>query len=145
MRVLGIDYGERRIGLAVSDTLGLAAHGLPTLPNKSEEQVMDALRAIIEERGVEQVVVGLPRNMNGSLGRQAAIATRFAESLKPLGLPVHLVDERLTTEQAERVMTDAGLSRRKQRRNVDRMAAQFILQKFLDASRIAHSEDGSDR
>lgn len=140
MRILGIDYGERRIGLAISDALGLIANGLPTLPHRSEEQVMGVLRQTITERGVEEIVVGLPRNMNGSLGSQATVVMRFAESLRSLGLPVHLSDERLTTERATRVMRDAGLSRERQRRNVDRMAAQFILQKFLDSIRNSNAE-----
>ena len=132
MRILGIDYGERRIGLAMSDALGLAAHGLPTLPNKSEKHVLDALRELIADHEVEEIVVGLPRNMNGSLGPQAETSMAFADKLREWGLPVHLVDERLTSERAKRVMTDAGLSRAKQRGKVDRMAAQFILQLYLD-------------
>jgi len=134
MRVLGIDYGERRIGLAMSDALGLAAHGLPTLPNRSDEQVLDALRELIAEHEIEAIVVGLPRNMDGSLGPQAETTMAFADKLRGWGLPVHLVDERLTSERARRVMTDAGLSRSKQRGKVDRMAAQFILQLYLDTA-----------
>ena len=141
MRVLGIDYGDRRIGLAMSDALGLAAHGLPTLENQSEEAVLDALRAIIEEHKVEQIIVGLPRNMNGSLGPQARKAKRFADTLRALGLPVHLMDERLTSERARRVLSDAGLSRAKRRRRVDRMAAQFILQLYLDLTRNARKDN----
>ena len=133
MRILGIDYGDRRIGLAVSDPLHLIAGGLETLTNTSEEQVLDYLRCLVVEREVSEIVVGLPRNMDGSLGPQAQKVMRFAEKLETLGKPVHLADERLTTERAQRVMTDAGLSWQKRRKKVDRMAAQFILQGHLDA------------
>ena len=135
MRVLGIDHGDRRIGIAMSDALGLAAHGLPTLKNQSEKEVLAALREIIEAHGVERIVVGLPRNMDGSLGEQAQKAARFAETLKTFGLPVDFADERLTSERARRVMSEAGLSRAKQKQKVDRLAAQFILQLYLDGSR----------
>jgi putative Holliday junction resolvase len=132
---LGIDYGDRRIGLAVSDPLRVAAHGLPTLTNTSDEEVRAALRRIIEEREIGEIVVGLPRNMNDTLGPQARRVAVFAESLRVFGLPVHLIDERLTTERARRAMVEAGLSRERQRRKVDRIAAQFILQIHLDLSR----------
>ena len=134
MRVLGVDYGARRIGLAISDALGLAAHGLPTLAHRSEEQVLDAVRTLIEEREVERIVVGLPRNMDGSLGPQAEKVMGFARKLEGLGRPVEFADERLTTERAERVMKDAGLTRAQRRKRVDRMAAKFILQLHLDTA-----------
>jgi len=133
MRILGIDYGDRRIGLALSDALQLVAGGLETLTNSSREHVLDHLRRLVAEREVSEIVVGLPKNMNGSLGPQAEKTMQFAEELKILGRPVHLVDERLTTERAQRVMTDAGLSRQKRHKKVDRMAAQLILQAYLDA------------
>ena len=132
MRTLGIDHGEKRIGLAVSDTLGIAAHGLPTLQNRSPQETLLAIRRIIAERNINEIVVGLPLNMNGSNGPQAQAATAFANSLKALGLPVHLVDERLTSERARRTLRESGLTRSKQRRLVDRIAAQFILQTHLD-------------
>ena len=132
MSVLAIDYGERRIGLAASDRLGLAAHGLPTIVNTSPEDVVVALRRIVEEREVEEIVVGLPLNMDGSEGPQAEKTRAFGETLKALGLPVHFIDERLTSERAERTMKEAGLSFAKRRKRVDRMAAQFILRAYLD-------------
>ena len=132
MRVLGIDYGEKRIGLAISNALGFAAHGLPTLENRSEKETLAAIERIIEERNVAEIVVGLPLNMDGSKGPQATVTIHFAESLKAIGKPVHLVDERLTTERARRTMTDAGMSHAGQRKRIDRLAAQFILQAYLD-------------
>ena len=132
MRILGIDHGERRIGLALSDPLGIIAGGLPTLAVTSEEQAVDEIRQLVRTREVEQIVVGLPRNMDGSIGPQAELAQAFAAKLEALGKPVHLVDERLTTERAQRTMKDAGFSHGKRRKHVDRMAAQFILQAWLD-------------
>jgi putative Holliday junction resolvase len=135
MRVLGIDYGDRRIGLAVSDPGAVIARGLPTLKNEGETEVLAALRRLVEEQDIAEIVVGLPRNMDDSLGPQAHKAMRFAEGLKVLGRKVHLVDERLTTAQARRAMTDAGLARGQRHRRMDRVAAQIILQIFLDSSR----------
>jgi putative Holliday junction resolvase len=135
MRVLGIDYGGRRIGLAVSDPGGVIARGLPTLKNEGEAEVLAAIRRLVEEHDVAEIVVGLPRNMDDSLGPQARKTMQFAEGLKALGRKIHLVDERLTTEQARRAMTDAGLSRWQRHRRMDRAAAQLILQIFLDSSR----------
>ena len=135
MRVLGIDYGDRRIGLAVSDPGAVIACGLPTLKNGGEAEVIAAIRRLVEQYEIAEIVVGLPRNMDDSLGPQAQKTMRFAETLKALGREVRLVDERLTTEQARRAMTEAGLSRGEQHRRVDRVAAQLILQIYLDSSR----------
>lgn len=141
MRILGIDYGDRRIGLAVSDPGAIIARGLPTLKNEGEAEVLEAIRRLVAEHEIAEIVVGLPRNMDDSLGPQAQKTMRFAEQLKVLGCPIHLVDERLTTAQATRVMTEAGLSREQQHRRVDRVAAQFILQIHLDSSRRPRPQD----
>ena len=141
MRILGIDYGDRRIGLAVSDPGAIIARGLPTLRNEGEAEVLAAIRRLVEEHEIAAIVVGLPRNMDDSIGHQAQKTMRFAEGLKVLGLPVHLVDERLTTEQAKRAMTEAGLSRAKQQSRMDRVAAQLILQIYLDSSRKPRPDD----
>ncbi len=133
MRALGVDYGARRIGLAVSDALGLAAHGLPTLVGLEETKILDEIGKLVRERGVEAIVLGLPRNMDDSLGPQARKTLLFARKLEKLGKPVRLVDERLTTERAHRIMEEAGVSRSQRRRRADRMAAQFILQIYLDS------------
>lgn len=135
MSVLAIDYGDRRIGLAVSNELRIVAAGLPTLRNQSEQQVLDDIGRLMEEREVREVVIGLPRNMDGTLGPQAQKVMAFAERVKALGKPVHFMDERLTSARARRVLAEAGLSPAKQRGRVDRMAAQFILQAWLDAAR----------
>jgi putative Holliday junction resolvase len=133
VRILGVDYGARRIGLAVTDEAGLMAHGLATIEVGSDEEALAAIRGIIAEREIGEIVVGLPRNMDGSLGPQAERALQFVELLRSLGLPVHTVDERLTSERARRTLREAGVKRSKHRRTVDRVAAQFILQHYLDA------------
>ena len=135
-RLLGIDHGARRLGLAVSDELGLMAHGLETIERKSPEQDLARLRAVIDQKQVGEIVVGLPMNMDDSLGPEAKKATAFAHWLRDeTGLPVHLVDERLTSWEAEQRMIEAGLSRSERRRRVDRLAAQTILQTYLDSRR----------
>jgi putative Holliday junction resolvase len=142
-RTLGIDHGDRRIGLALSDALGIAAHGLPTVVYSSVAEALAEIQRIVRERDVSELVVGLPRNMDGSLGPQAKKAQEFGEALgRALGLPVHFVDERLTSEQAERTLTEAGLSRRKRRDRVDRMAAQLILQQHLQRRRLPPVSEG---
>lgn len=133
MRILGIDLGEKRVGLAVSDPLGLTAQGLSTIEHKGTNALLDVIGEVIAERQVAEIVVGLPRNMDGSIGPKAEEAESFADRLRErFGLPVHMVDERLTTVRAEREMLRADLSRKKRQKRIDRMAAQFILQQFLD-------------
>ena len=109
MRDLGIDHGDRRIGLAISDTLGMVAGGLPTITYKKEEDALAEIAKIVEERQVEKVVLGMPKNMDGSVGEQAQKVIDFAEKLKSLDIPIEFVDERLTSERANRVMIDAGM------------------------------------
>ena len=133
MAILGIDYGARRVGLAVSDALGLAAHGLPTLRGLKGPELLQAVARLLEERDIAEIVVGLPRNMDGSIGFQAKETIEFARTLEAFGRPVKMVDERLTTERAHRTMQEIGLSHSERRRRVDRMAAQFILQIYLDS------------
>jgi putative Holliday junction resolvase len=136
MRVLGLDLGARRIGVAVSDPLGWTAQGLPTIQRRSERQAVDEVRRIVEARGVERIVVGLPRNMDGTIGPQARTALAFAARLRAaLGLPVETWDERLTTVAARKSMTETHLSRSRRKKTVDRIAAQLILQGFLDSLR----------
>lgn len=132
-KILAVDWGRVRLGLAVSDDLGIAAHGLASLPRTREVQDVEAIRAYTRELGVEAIVVGLPRNMDGSLGPSAEAAQAFACLLhERLGVPVHLWDERLTTLAAERTLVGAGMRRRARRAVVDQVAATMILQGFLD-------------
>lgn len=133
VRYLGIDYGTRRIGVAVSDELGLTAQSLPSLEPSSEEEALSAIRAFIEQYGVLEVVVGLPKNMNGTLGPAAEQAMAFAGRLEEhAAVKVTMWDERLTSRAAERLLIEADLSRAKRKGRVDRMAAALILQGFLD-------------
>lgn len=137
-KILGIDLGQVRIGLAVSDELGLTAQGLPSLRRGGPEADLAALRAVVQREGVQAVVVGLPRNMDGSLGPAAQAAEAFAAYLRrSLDLPVALWDERLTTRAAERMLVEGGVRRARRRQVVDRVAAALILQGYLDRRQAA--------
>jgi putative pre-16S rRNA nuclease len=133
VKILAVDWGRARIGLAVSDDLGVTAQGLASLPRTREAQDLDAIGAYIQRLGIEAIVVGLPKNMDGSLGPSAEAAQAFAQALhERLGVPVHLWDERLTTLAAQRLLVGAGMRRKARRGVVDQVAAMMILQGFLD-------------
>lgn len=128
-----MDLGERRIGLALSDPQGLLVGASRVYLRRNIEEDLGYLRQLAEEEGVGQVVLGLPQNMDGSLGEQAERAVEFKRLLEErLGLPVALLDERLTTAEAERVLLEADLSRRRRKRLRDGLAAALILQAYLD-------------
>jgi putative Holliday junction resolvase len=130
---LGIDLGDRTIGIAVSDGLGITAQGLPTLERHGGQRDLDALKRVCDEREIARVVVGLPRNMDGSEGPRALKSRAFAIKLREaLGLPVFLWDERLSTAEAERLLISADVSRKKRAQVIDMLAAQIILQGWLD-------------
>ncbi|CBE69110.1 MAG: Holliday junction resolvase RuvX [Candidatus Methylomirabilis oxygeniifera] len=132
-RYLGIDFGTKRIGVAISDELGLTAQPLPTLEPSTDEAAVRAIREIMDQYGILDVVVGLPKNMNGTLGPSAERALAFAGQLEEGGsVKVTMWDERLTSLAAERLLIEADLSRAKRKRRVDQMAAVLILQGFLD-------------
>ncbi|MEK7404280.1 MAG: Holliday junction resolvase RuvX [Acidobacteriota bacterium] len=133
-RVLALDVGRRRIGLAVSDELGLTAQGLPTLARTNKREDLAALARLAAEKGVTLILVGHPLHMSGEEGRQAEWVREFAEGLaRHTGLPFELRDERLTTVEAERVLRASGVSIEKRARAVDRLAAVLLLQGYLDA------------
>lgn len=133
-RVLALDVGKRRIGLALSDELGITAQGLETLERSNQREDVAALARIAVEKGVSLILVGNPVQMSGKEGRQAEWVRRFAENLaRHTGLPVRLRDERLTTVEAERVLRESGVSLRKRARAVDRLSAVILLQSYLDA------------
>lgn len=134
MKILGLDYGDRRIGIAVSDAFGWTAQGLEVITRRSnDEEVLQRLGTIIAENAVEEIVLGLPKNMNGTIGPRGELSKEFAETLKQtFGLPVHLWDERLSTVSAERTLLEADVSRKKRKQVVDKMAATIILQTYLD-------------
>lgn len=135
-RVLGVDPGDARIGLAVSDPTGLIARPLETVRVRGVEEALRAIEAAAREWEVEAVVVGLPLHMFGEEGERARAARALAARIgERLALPVHLVDERLTTAEAVRHLRDSGLSRKAKKERRDAVAAQLILQTWLDRRR----------
>ena len=133
MRILGIDMGERRIGLAISDPLGYTAQGLKTIQIENPDEICDKLTDVIKEKKVEMLVFGLPINMNGTLGPQANKVQEYAGKIKSLThLPVEFEDERLSTVGAEQVLLMADQSRRKRKKSIDMLSAVIILQSYLN-------------
>jgi putative Holliday junction resolvase len=133
-RILAIDYGSRRMGLAVSDALGITAQGLDTLERKNKRSDFARLERTLREYQVTEIVLGNPLRMSGEEGTQSRKVAEFAEELRQrFGLPVHLWDERLTSSEANRLLREAEVSLQKRAQAVDRMAATLILQSFLQA------------
>ncbi len=132
MRAIGLDFGERTIGVAVSDPLGMIAQAVKTIRRKSWQADLEELRKIIEEYEAEQLVVGLPRNMDGTFGPSAGKVQAFVEKLKIFRLPIDTEDERLTTVMAERVLLEGDVSRKRRKEVIDQVAAALILQGYLD-------------
>ncbi|HHY37131.1 MAG TPA: Holliday junction resolvase RuvX [Firmicutes bacterium] len=136
MRLLGLDVGEKTIGVAVSDPLGLTAQGVEVIRRRGRERDLERLAELAQTYGVETIVIGLPKNMDGSLGKQAEQVMAFATLVQErLDLPVVLWDERLTTIAAERALLEADLSRGRRREVIDKMAAVLILQGYMDRRR----------
>ena len=132
-RIMAIDFGSRRIGLAVSDELGLTAQGLPTLHRTNKRNDLDHLRRAIKRYGVGEIVMGLPLRMSGSTGIQSEKVETFATELRArFKLPVHLFDERLTSVEANRVLRETDMSGRRRTEVVDQLAAVLILQAFME-------------
>ena len=130
---MGLDVGDRNIGIAVSDSLLLTAQGRPTLRRTSWKSDVEHLRRVVEEDDVQRIVVGNPLHMGGQESLQSQKIARFATKLsKTLGLPVILWDERLTSVAAEQHLEEAGLKWRDRKKHVDKIAAMFILQDYLD-------------
>ena len=135
-RILGLDVGSRRIGIAVSDPLGITAQGLETLQRRNKRHDQAALERIIREYEVREIVVGLPLRMSGEEGIQSDKMQDFAEELrKRFRLPVHMWDERLTSAEANRLLRTTELSIEKRAMAVDRMAAVLILQNWMESHR----------
>jgi putative Holliday junction resolvase len=133
-RVLALDVGKRRIGLALSDGLGLTAQGLPTLERTKIREDMDRLAEITQDKSVTLYLIGDPLHMSGDQSRQAQYIRDFADRLsKKTGVPVQFWDERLTTVQAQRVLKESGISIEKRARAVDKLAAVILLESFLDS------------
>jgi putative Holliday junction resolvase len=130
-KIMGIDIGEKRIGIAVSDSLGYTAQGVETYTRTGEGDAA-YIAAKMKELGASMVVAGLPLNMNGSEGPAAQKVREFAGQLNALGVEVDFQDERLTTVSAERMLIEADVSRKKRRQVVDKLAAVYILRAYLD-------------
>ena len=134
MRILGLDVGSKTIGIAVSDELNLIAQGVTTLKRKGKRLDIKELLRMIEEFKVEKVVVGLPKNMNGSLGPSAKMVLSLVEELKKfVDLPIITWDERLSTVAAQKALLEADVSRKKRKLVIDKVAALLILQGYLDS------------
>ena len=137
MRILALDFGEKTIGVAVSDPFGWTAQGLEIIKRKQEENLKESiarLGEIIKEYSVEKIVLGYPKNMNNTIGERCEKTEAFKKRLeKSFNLPIILWDERLSTMGAERSLLEADLSRKKRKNVIDKMAAVFILQGFLDS------------
>ena len=139
MRIIGLDYGTKTVGVAVSDALMITAQPLETIERKSANklrQTLARIESIIEEYQAERIVLGYPKNMNNTIGERAEATEQFKEDLeRRTGLEVILWDERLSTVEAERILMDTGVRRENRKQYVDKMAAAVILQNYLDRAK----------
>ena len=146
MRILGLDYGSKTVGVAVSDPLGFTAQGVEIIRRKSENKMRQTLARIeelIAQYQVEKIVLGLPKNMNNTLGDRAEKSLELKETLeRRTGLPVVMWDERLTTVSANRVLMETGVRRENRKEHVDEIAAVFILPGYLDYLANKNEETG---
>ena len=136
MRILGLDVGSKTVGVAISDELGWTAQGLKTLKINEEKSEFgfDEIGQLIKEYQVSKVIIGLPKNMNGTIGPRGEASQNYAAEIENrFAVPTVLWDERLTTMAAERVLLEADVSRKKRKKVIDKMAAMMILQGFLDS------------
>ena len=137
MRIMGLDYGSKTIGVTVSDPLGLTAQGVEIIRREEENKLRKSLRRVeelVKEYEVEEIVLGFPKNMNNTIGERAEKSLQLKETLeRRLGLPVVMWDERLTTVEANRTLMETGVRRENRGKYVDMIAAVFILQGYLDA------------
>ena len=137
MRIMGLDYGSKTVGVAISDALGITAQGIETIERKEENklrQTLARIEALVKEYEVEKIVLGFPKNMNNTLGERAEKSLEFKEKLeRRAGIPVIMWDERLTTVEAERTLIESKVRRENRKKYVDKIAAVFILQGYLDS------------
>lgn len=136
MRIMGLDFGSKTVGVAISDSLLITAQGIEIIRRKEENklrQTLARIEALIEEYEVTEIVLGFPKHMNDSIGERAELSLEFKEKLeRRTGLPVVMWDERLTTVAADKAMMEAGIRRENRKDYVDMIAATFILQGYLD-------------
>ena len=134
MRVIALDHGSKRVGIAIGDPLGVIAQPLEFIPAEPLDAFFERLKKLLAEKEVGQIIVGMPRNMDGSYGPAAEKVRAFVERLKEeVDLPIRLWDERLTTAQAQRVLLEGNVRRKDRKQRVDKMAAAILLQSYLDA------------
>lgn len=139
MRIMGLDVGSKTVGVAISDELGLTAQGIETIQINEEENEygLSRIAKLIQEYEIEKIIIGFPKNMNGTIGPRGEAVIQFAERVKKeFQLPTILWDERLSTMAAERILLEADVSRKKRKKVIDKMAAMMILQSFLDSQKI---------
>ena len=136
---MGLDYGSRTVGVAISDELKITAQAIETIRRTSENKLRQTcarIEALIDEYHVEEIVLGFPKNMNNTIGERAEKTLAFREMLgRRTGLPVRLMDERLTTVEATRTLIESGVRREERKNYVDKLAAVYILQSYLDSIR----------
>jgi putative holliday junction resolvase len=143
-RILALDVGSKRIGVAVSDPLGITAQGLDTIQRRNKRSDLGALASVLEKYNVAEIVIGLPLRLSGEEGTQSEKMRRFAADLEAhFSLPVHLWDERWTSTQANRLLRETDLSIQKRGQAVDRMAAMLILQSWLEAHPANRTEENA--
>ena len=145
MRIMGLDFGSKTVGVAISDPLLITAQGIEIIRRKEENKLRQTLARIeqlIVEYGVEEIVLGLPKNMNNTEGIRVELTKEFQEKLeRRTGLPVNLWDERLTTVAADKTMMEAGIRREERKEHVDRIAAYFILQGYLERRNMQNASE----
>ncbi len=145
LRILGLDVGTKYIGVALSDEMGWTAQALTTIERKGIRPDLDAIQILIEDHGVEEVVVGLPIQMDGQVGIQAKMVIDFSQKLHNiLKIPVFHWDERLSTKAVMRTLLEADVSRKKRKKVIDKMAAAFILQGYIDRKARHKTETKED-
>ena len=135
MRIMGLDIGSRTIGVAISDELGMIAQGLKTIKRKSMEEDIKEISLIITQYKIDKIVVGLPKNMDGTIGKQAEMVFQWIKAVQnKIGLPMLTWDERLSTVEASKILLEADLSRKERKGVIDKLAAVLILQGYLNQS-----------
>lgn len=142
MKIMGLDIGVKTIGVAISDELGLTAQGIKTIIRRGSEEDFSEILNLISRYQIQKIVVGLPKNMNGTLGKQAEFVLLWIKELKErLSIPVVVWDERLSTVEATKALLQADLSRSKRKKVINQLAASLILQGYLDRKRTQNDED----
>jgi putative Holliday junction resolvase len=141
MRIMGLDIGSRTIGVAISDELGMTAQGLKTIRRRSMEEDLKEILHIIGQFEINKIVIGLPKNMDGTIGKQAEMIFQWIKAAKEkIGPPMLTWDERLSTVEASKILLEADLSRKKRKEVIDKLAAVLILQGYLNQSRKESDE-----